>query len=162
MQTSIKYGFFMCMMIAFIASCDLFKGKEKATNEAVEQELAEIDWNTVDELPSFPQCKELTGQDAKNCFENVVTQHMMTHLKAQEFEVTKAVNDTIFVNMIVASDGEVQINRIEQSNLLKQQLPNLESIIKTSISKLPKALPAHKRGIPVNAKFVLPIYLNIE
>lgn len=162
MQTSIKYGFFMFFLMGSTTSCDLFKGKEKATKEAVQQELAEIDWNTVDELPSFPKCQELLGEEAKNCFEKVVTQHMMTHLGAQEFEVTNAINDTVFVNMLVTSDGEVQFKKIKQSILLQKELPGLEQAIKTSITKLPKALPAHKRGIPVNAKFVLPIYLKID
>ncbi|WP_164030604.1 hypothetical protein [Spongiivirga citrea] len=152
----------MFLLIALVTSCDLFKGKEKATNEAVQQELAEIDWNVVDELPSFPQCQGLVGQEAKNCFEKVVTQHMLTHLGSQQFEISKSINDTIFVNMVITSDGEVQLKKIKQSALLQRELPELQEIIKASITKLPKALPAHKRGIPVTAKFVLPIYLNID
>ncbi|MFP2995769.1 hypothetical protein ABN763_07650 [Spongiivirga sp. MCCC 1A20706] len=162
MQIGIRYGLILLFFVSFTFSCDLIKGKDKATNEAVEQELQEINWNTVDELPSFPKCADLTGIAAKTCFENVLTQNMHKKLSSAAFEVSKAINDTVFIDLIIDSQGKVTLEKVDQSALVLSQLPQLDSLVLNAVNDLPKALPAHKRGIPVSTKYVLPVHIKIE
>jgi len=45
-------------------------------------------------------------------------------------------------------------------SLLKNDFPNLETLIHSSIESLKPLAPAYKRGIPVKTRFTLPVIVK--
>jgi hypothetical protein len=54
------------------------------------------------------------------------------------------------------------LDHIESSKSIRKILPKLDSLLKSSIGKLPKIFPANKRGIPVTSKYRLPISIQLK
>ena len=60
----------------------------------------------------------------------------------------------------VAKSGEVSLVKIQSSAFIRQEIPELDSLITDGIKKLPKLKPGIKRGMPVKTAFSLPIILK--
>ena len=128
----------------------------------VAEEKKSINLDTVDEFPSFESCDHLEKEAQKNCFFQTLTDQIYERLSGNDFIVSKTIHDTIQVSLQIDTLGIIKIDAIQKSELTVSQLPKLDSLIRASITTLPKASPANKRGIPVATKFVLPIILTIE
>ncbi|MFK7748213.1 MAG: hypothetical protein AB8B65_07480 [Kordia sp.] len=129
--------------------------------EIVAQKKESINLDTVDEFPSFSNCDQLEKEAQKKCFFQTLTNQIYGRLSENNLIVTKTINDTIKVALYIDTLGIVKVSSIEKSDSTHKYIPTLDSLITTSIDNLPKALPAHKRGIPVTTKFILPIILNV-
>ncbi len=153
-----KYGllFFLCV------SCEFFNGSIVKEETIVAQEKLTIDLDTVDEFPSFASCDQLEKEAQKNCFFQTLTNHIYKRLSENELIVSKTIHDTIHVELHIDSLGIIKVVDIKKEAFTTKHLPSLDSLIHASIHRLPKAAPAHKRGIPVATKFMLPIILNVE
>ncbi len=146
-----------------MASCQWFASQEAKTQMLVEEELQSIDWNDVDQYPLFDDCDETVSKTAqKACFENTLLLHFSMTLQDFEFVLDEEVDDTIYVDFLVDSEGTMSVLEIQENNTVKQQIPEFDAIITQSLKSLPRVEPALKRGIPVNAKFRIPIVLNTK
>jgi len=148
--------FFVCV------SCEFFNGSIVTEETIVAQEKQSIDLDTVDEFPSFSSCDQLEKEAQKNCFFQTLTNHIYERLSQNELIVSKAIHDTIQVELQIDSLGIIKVFNIQKEAFTAKQLPSLDSLIYASIDSLPKASPANKRGIPVVTKFMLPIILNVQ
>lgn len=128
----------------------------------VEQEMETINWDTVDQYPSFSVCDTVAETEMKRCFQQTLTNHIYESLSKHEFTVTEAIDDTIQVTLLIKNDGKIQIENIAAAEVIHVKLPKLEHLLRESITTLPLAAPAHKRGIPVTTKFKLPIIIHVE
>ena len=72
------------------------------------------------------------------------------------------VGDTIYVDFLVERDGAVTVLDIEDQWEVQKQIPEFNAIITQSLKSLPPVQPALKRGMPVNAKFRIPLELNTQ
>ena len=86
--------------------------------------------------------------------------HFSDTLEKSEFVLQEAVNDTILVDFVMEDTGSITLMNIHNDAALRKQLPDFEKQIKNSLGSLPKIQPALKRGIPVRAKFRIPIVLQ--
>ncbi|MBC8753177.1 hypothetical protein H2O64_00750 [Kordia sp. YSTF-M3] len=151
-----------CLVFFVCVSCDLINSSIVKEETIVAQEKQTIDLDTVTEFPSFTSCDHLESEAQKNCFFQALTDHIYERLSQNELMVSKAIHDTIQVELHIDSIGIIKVANIQKKAFTAKQLPSLDSLIRASINSLPKASPANKRGIPVATKFMLPIILHVE
>ncbi|TMM58373.1 hypothetical protein FEE95_02780 [Maribacter algarum] len=151
----------MVLVLCGFTSCSLFESTEKKTQKLVEKELLEIDWTDVDDYPLFSDCDELLSKEIqKQCFEEKLLLHLSADL--QEFQLTSEteIKDVVFLDFRIENDGAITIINIENKEIFGSQMEKFEDKVAKSLKSLPRIEPALKRGIPVSAKFRIPIFLN--
>ncbi|MCP4975128.1 MAG: hypothetical protein GY931_03120 [Maribacter sp.] len=153
--------FLAILVLCSCFSCELFVSKEKKTQKLVNQAMQTIDWNDVDNYPLFESCDESTSKTSqRECFESELLTHFSATLQEFEFVVDPEVNHTIFVDFLIGHEGKISVIHIEKDNAIDKLMPEFDGVISQSLRNLPPLEPALKRGIPVNAKFRIPIVLN--
>lgn len=149
--------------LCLLSSCDLFTSSEVRTQQLVERELQAINWNDVDQFPLFDDCDETVSKSAqKECFENTLLLHFSMTLREFEFILDKDVEEAVYVDFLVDKEGKISVLNIDKNSIIQEQIPEFDGIISRSLKSLPPLGPALKRGMPVNAKFRIPIVLNSE
>ncbi|MFK7813451.1 MAG: hypothetical protein AB8B59_13240 [Maribacter sp.] len=151
----------LIFILCGFTSCSLFESKDKKTQKLVEQKLQEIDWSDVDYYPLFSDCDETVAKALqKRCFEEKLLLHLSADL--QEFELTSEteIQDVVFLDFRIENDGNIAIDNIENKEIFGTQTQKFENKVRQSLKSLPSIEPALKRGIPVSAKFRIPIFLN--
>ncbi|MFS4493248.1 hypothetical protein [Maribacter sp. 2308TA10-17] len=152
---------FTILILCVFTSCSLFESTEKKTQKLVEKELLQIDWTDVDDYPLFSDCDETVSKTLqKSCFEQKIILHLSADL--QEFRLTsqKEIEDVIFLDFVIENTGDISIVEIENKEIFGSQMADFNARIERSLKSLPRIEPALKRGIPVSAKFRIPIFLN--
>ena len=155
------HKFIMVLVLCGMTSCDFFESQERKTQELIQKELSEIDWNEVDSYPLFEDCDENSSKTLqRECFENELLKHCSKTLDAYEFILDADIDPTVIVDFLVDKDGRITIIDIEKDPKINKQMPEFEGIIRQSLKRMPPLAPALKRGIPVKAKFRIPIVLK--
>ena len=147
--------------LCLISSCNWLVPKEEKTRRLVQQELSSINWNDVDQYPMFQTCDEtISKEEQRICFEEELLDHFSRTLSDFEFILKEDVGDTIYVDFLVERDGSITVLDIEDQMAVQDQIPEFNAIITQSLKSLPEVQPALKRGMPVSAKFRIPLELN--
>jgi len=153
--------FWTGLIFCGLTSCNLLISKEKKTQVLVDRELQTMDWNDVDSFPLFESCDETaskTGQ--KECFEQELLSHFSATILEFEFVLDEGIDSVVTVDFLVTQEGKIAILEIIKDQTIAKQMPEFEGIVRQSLKNMPPLAPAVKRGIPVSAKFRLPIVLN--
>ncbi len=151
----------MATVLLGFVSCSIFESKDKKTQRLVDEELQQIDWNDVDNYPLFDNCDETAIKVAqKSCFEQRILAHLSHDLQVFKWESESDIDDVIFLDFMVDSTGDVAIIDIQNKEILGEQMEQFSNKIGESLKRLPHVEPALKRGIPVRAKFRIPIFIN--
>lgn len=149
--------FFLCLL----TGCNWSASREEKTQELVSQEIQSIDWEDVDKYPLFDDCDEtVSKQEQKKCFMETLLIHFSKTLQESELIWHKEIKDTVFVDFMMEDTGSIRLMNIHNDEKVSSQIPEFTDQIKKSLSDLPKIQPALKRGIPVKAKFRIPIVLS--
>lgn len=157
-----KYLSFFCLIV-LMTSCDYFNKKKVSANDLLTEELKTINWNDVDTYPTFESCNLAVTKDAKKvCFENTLASLITTKILEYRIIVENTLNDTLYLEFEVSNKGRLRILNIDKSEVVKAQIPEIETYIKHSLDSLPKILPAIKRGQHVTTEFKLPLVINVE
>ncbi|WP_445747492.1 hypothetical protein [Polaribacter sp.] len=152
--------FFVVFILIFCSSCDYFPLSKK-------QQLPDLDtiinFNEVDFSPSFAICDSLLEKEAKSvCFRTNIHQKIGEELQKQVFTIKDSVDEMVTVHLLIDAKGVVTLEQMEATEIIKEQLPELDSLLTISIQNLPKIYPAIKRGIPVKTKYILPIRIQLK
>jgi hypothetical protein len=147
-------------LLFFITSCDKFSfSKNKNTN--VLDTI--VDFSFIDTFPSFKICDSIIDKKNKsNCFRTTIHQKIGEELQKHQLTIKDSIDEVIYVDVIINSDGVFLLDSIQSSENIKVELPELDSLLKTSVENLPKIYPANKRGIPVTTKYRLPIRIHLK
>ncbi|MCK0155629.1 hypothetical protein MWU65_00450 [Cellulophaga sp. F20128] len=156
-----KAALLLSLFLCF--SCDFFETKELKAQKMLDQEMKEIDWNTLDQFPLFDSCDEMvTKEYQQKCFENTFLKHFSTVLGEFEFILDKNIKDTVHIDFLVDATGEVSMIAIEENAAVTDQIPGFTGIVARGLKDLPPLKPALKRGIPVKAMFRIPLIINTK
>ncbi|WP_299225560.1 hypothetical protein [uncultured Psychroserpens sp.] len=144
-------------------SCDYFDKKKVYTEDILKEELQAFNWNDVDEYPTFASCDSTLGKENKrHCFENTLRTILNTNLSKHQIVVSQTIEDTVILKVIIDNQGHFSIHAIESDSLTKEEIPELDSLLKQSLDSLPKIYPAIKRSQQVTTQFNLPVIIRVE
>ncbi|WP_299013000.1 hypothetical protein [uncultured Polaribacter sp.] len=156
---SLRVFTFLLVLISF-TSCDKFsftKSKKAPVLDTI------VDFSSVDVYPSFKNCDSIIHKQKKaDCFRATIHQKIGTVLKSHQFVIKDAINELVLVDLIINQRGNFILDTIRSSGKIKQQLPELDSLINESFANIPCILPAVKRGIPVTTRYQLPIKIELK
>lgn len=142
-------------------SCDWFTSKEEKTQELVNEEMRNINFNEVDKYPLFDNCDEMLDKTGQlDCFQNTLLEQYTSTLEDFEFQFVSDINTSIYVDFLVDYKGEISVLEVQRNQDIENQIPEFRSIITQSLKGLPPLSPALKRGVPVSSKFRIPIIVN--
>ena len=151
---------FLFLLILICTSCEFFTFKKTSHLKDVD---TIINFSTVDAAPTFLVCKDLIEVKAKNnCFRNTLHKELSKSFANYKIEVRKPINEEIFVDITIDSKGVPSVKKITLSQLIKDTIKNIDSLVSESVADLPKLFPATKRGIPVTTQYQIPIRIHIK
>ena len=151
------------LLLINMMSCEYFNKEKVYSQDLLENELEMFTWNDVDEYPTFASCDSTSGKaNKKQCFENTLRDILNTNLSQYHIVVSEAIEDTVKLKITIDNKGEFSINSIESSILTKQEIPQLDSLLRQSLDSLPKIFPAIKRSQQVTTQFSFPVIIKIE
>lgn len=152
---------FILCLLCLLTACNRSANREEKTQELVDQEIRAIDWEDVDQYPLFADCDELASKsEQKNCFMQTLLRHFSKSLQESDLVLEEEIKDTIFVNFRMEDTGTITLINIKNDKQINRQVPDFRKQIEKSLNSLPRIEPALKRGIPVSAKFRIPIVLQ--
>lgn len=122
-----------------------------------------VDFTSVDLSPSFKECDSIILKKKKSeCFRVTIHSKLMEELQQHKIVTKDSIKEIIIINLLISSDGVIDFEGVKSNQIVDNALPNFDSLLKSSISKLPKVYPAIKRGIPVTTKYQLPIQIELK
>ncbi|NJB71060.1 hypothetical protein GGR42_001522 [Saonia flava] len=147
--------------LVMLVSCDLFESRETKTQKLTSQLMSELDWNDVEKYPMFDNCNEnVSKTKQRECFQDTLLAHFSSTLREFEFILESDILDTLYLDFLIDDVGKISVVDMEKNEEILSQLPEFDGIIRQSLKTLPHLEPAIKRGIPVTAKFRIPIIIN--
>jgi len=157
-----RYAFY-CISLLLLASCDYFEKQKVHSEDLLQEELKTIDWNAVDEYPSFSNCDAVSDKEPRRvCFETTLRNHVNTFLAKQNLVVSEDIEDTLKMRLAIDKTGALRILSIDSNPETQFQIPEIDSLMTLSLVSLPKIYPAIKRGQQVDTEFVLPVVISIQ
>ena len=133
------------------------------TNSKINISNDEINWKKNDEFPSIDYCDQFKlNSERFSCFKNKLSELILETIDFESVSVFESLNDTIKLYILVDKKGKISFTDKKINKLIKKQIPFIELILDSAITKLPVVLPAIKTsiGIEVDSKFELPLILK--
>lgn len=151
--------FFIGIAFVTLYSCQFFTADK---NKTIQKLDTIVDFSSVDTSPTFDDCKALINKNEQdNCFRNTIQQKIGEKLATFSLEIKQPVDEIVIVTILINQQGEFEFQKLQASEIIKKELPQLDSILKTSVAHLPKVYPAIKRSIPVATQYELPIRIKL-
>ncbi len=155
--------FFVLFGVLTLVSCDRFTNKSSRITKMTEEKMKHLSLDDVDQFPKFENCDETASKiDQRICFEETLLTHLSATINQFEFILNADVDKELYIDFLVDHTGEITILKIEKDAKINTQMPEFDGIITRSLRNLPELAAAHKQGIPVRAKFRIPIALQIK
>lgn len=155
----IRVFILLVFLVFYVSSCSYFSSEAKPN---IQQLDSIINFTKVDVSPSFKVCDKLIEEAKTKCFRANIHQQMTKYLKASSFATKQAINEEVEVILLINKKGKITLQEVKSSEMLQQEIPDLITVIKTSIDSFPKLTPASKRGIPVATQYTLPIRIQTK
>ena len=157
-----KYVTIFFLVVCF-SSCNYFDKKKVYSEDILKEDLQTFNWNEVDEYPTFTVCdKASTKTQRKQCFEATLTTFIMSQFEKEMIVVTEDINDTIMITFQISEIGILSVSDVKSSDLIKTQIPKMDTLLTESLKELPTIFPAIKRSQQVKTEFKLPIVINVD
>ena len=152
--------FSLFLLFLFITSCDNFSFSKNKNLQAVD---TIVDYTSVDFSPSFKVCDSIIDKHQKsNCFRTTIHQKIGVELQKHQFVIRDSISEIVYVDLLINSKGKIVIEAMASSEEIRIQLPELDSVLRISVDKIPNVYAAIKRGIPVTTKYRLPIKIQLK
>ena len=151
-----KYLIIVCVLFS---SCEFFNFKKIENQQVID---TVVDFSKVDASPSFIECKDKIDNERLACFRITIHQKLSENLAGHQIKVKDSIDEIIKVFLSINSKGNINLKEVVSSDNIKTQIPNIDSLLKISVDKLPKISPALKRSIPVNTQYELPIRIQFK
>ena len=152
--------FSLLLLFLLITSCDNFSFSKNKNLQAVD---TIVDYTSVDFSPSFKVCDSIIDKHQKsNCFRTTIHQKIGVELQKHQFVIRDSISEIVYVDLLINSKGKIVIEAMASSEEIRIQLPELDSVLRISVDKIPNVYAAIKRGIPVTTKYRLPIKIQLK
>ena len=141
-----------------ISSCENFSTKTYTSQQIKKASQ----WSDKDQMPSFEICSSLEISEQFDCFKDEIANSIYNSLSYEDLISNQEIDEEIILNMIIDEEGKIALDNVENGSIVFDAIPSLSEIINSTISSLPKALPATKTnvGIYVKSKIKLPIRIT--
>ena len=141
-----------------IISCENFSTKTYTPQQIKKASQ----WNDKDQMPTFDICSSLEINEQFNCFKDEIANSIYNSLSYENLISNQEIDEEIILNMIIDEEGYIALDNVENGSIVYDAIPSLSEMINSTISSLPKALPATKTnvGIYVKSKIKLPIRIT--
>ena len=150
------------LLILFFFSCDTTSSNTTTANNFKVLDTI-IDYTSVDMYPLFSNCQDFTEKKAqKECFENTLVERLSNSLNRIDYKVKLSINDSSYVNLLINNNGKAKVVSIDSPQIIQENIPQLDSIIKVSVDELPLLKPALKRGIPIKSQYKLAVVVRTK
>lgn len=154
-------GFWVFPFFMFLTSCQYFLSNQELTNKLVDDKMAEIDMNSVEQYPLFQECDETVSKDERvACFQDQLMQKLNQVVKDLEFRSKMDLSDTLWVDLKIDEKGYMSVAHIFQNTKIETSIPELKEKITFQLNDSTKIEPALKRGVPVGIKVRLPVVIE--
>jgi hypothetical protein len=151
------------LFLILISSCQYFGGEVPSKKELLDKELNAINWNEVDEFPSFSECVKIKDERMqKQCFFEFLTQTIQEKLTSDTLATLYPELDTIEVKVTVFPNSTMKFEPQFPKDSTAYDTIKIDSILKSRLVNFPKVNPATKRGLPVKTQFILPVIIKSE
>jgi len=149
---------FMLLSIV-LGSCNKYKIEKIDRNEIKKQELESIKSQILSDYPEIYACD--TQENAKNCFERQLNEHLGVQLKGVAVDDNEITKDTLWLTVNVSKEGELSLRPLEVS--LTEEYVALYDTIQKSLKEISPIKPAFIKDVTVSCNFKLPLVIkNIE
>ncbi len=141
-----------------ISSCENFSTKTYTSQQIKKASQ----WSDKDQMPTFKICSSLEISEQFDCFKDEIANSIYNSLSYEDLISNQEIDEEIILNMIIDEEGKIALDNVENGSIVYDAIPSLSEIINSTISSLPKALPATKTnvGIYVKSKIKLPIRIT--
>ena len=151
------------LLLFLISSCQYLGGEVPSKKELLDKELNAINWNEVDEFPSFSECDKIKDERMqKQCFFEFLTQTIQEKLSSDTLASLYPELDTIEVKVTVFPNSYMKFEPQFPKDSTTYDTIKMDSILKSRLVNFPKVNPATKRGLPVKTQFILPVIIKSE
>jgi hypothetical protein len=152
--------FSFLLLLLLSTSCDKFSFSKSKSIQVLD---TIVNFSSVDTSPSFKECDSIIDKRLKsNCFRTTIHQKIGAELQKHQFVISDAISEIVYVDLLINAKGKITLEAIIASEVIKSQLPQLDSILSLSVARIPSVYPAIKRGIPVTTKYRLPIKIVLK
>ena len=147
-----------CLFSFLITSCENFSTKTYTPQQIKNASQ----WSDKDQMPTFETCSSLEIKEQFDCFKDEIANSIYNSLSYEDLISNQEIDEEIILNMIIDEEGNIALDNVENGSTVYDAIPALSEMINTTISSLPKALPATKTnvGIYVKSKIKLPIRIT--
>lgn len=121
-----------------------------------EEEVPEVPFAVIEDVPVFPGCKGSTNEEQKDCFQKKIQAHVQKNFSYPEVAVEMGIQGKVYVQFIIDNKGNISNIRTRGPNKL------LEKEADRIISLLPKMSPGLQRGRPVKVPYTIPITFRLQ
>ena len=141
-----------------IAGCENFSTKTYTPQQIKKASQ----WSDNDQMPTFETCSSLETKEQFDCFKDEIANSVYNSLSYEDLISNQEIDEEIILNIVIDDEGNISLDDVENGLSVYEAIPSLSEIINTTISSLPKALPATKTnvGIYVKSKIKLPIRIT--
>ncbi len=121
----------------------------------VEEEV-EVAFAVIEDVPIYPGCEGLSKQEAKDCFQRKVQEHVVKNFQYPETALQLGIQGRVSVIFAIDSKGYATGIRSRGPDKI------LEKEAERIIALLPKMQPGKQRGKPVKVTYAVPIFFKFE
>ena len=151
------------LFLLLISSCQYFDMQVPSKKELLDKEMKSINWNEVDEYPSFSECDKIKDKKIRErCFFEFLTQTIQEKLSIDTLSILYPELDTIEVKVTVFPNATMEFEPQFPKDSVAYDKVKIDSILHSRLIGFPKVNPAIKRGIPVKTQFILPVIIKTE
>ena len=131
------------LFLILISSCQYFGGEVPSKKELLDKELNAINWNEVDEFPSFSECDKIKDERMqKQCFFEFLTQTIQEKLTSDTLATLYPELDTIEVKVTVFPNSTMKFEPQFPKDSTAYDTIKIDSILKSRLVNFPKVNPA--------------------
>jgi protein TonB len=121
-----------------------------------EEEIINVPFAVIEDVPVFPGCENVDKDQLRNCFQEQMNKHIRRNFRYPEISQEMGIQGRVLVNFIISEDGSITNIRMRGPD------KNLEGEAKRIISLLPNMTPGKQRGRPVRVPFSIPIVFRLQ